>query len=141
MWTFWPFPCIKCAVPGGWVVLYAKQELLGRNKSEDYGNGDGIEPVFLGGGTVYDTTYSSYDLLEGPDRFEVGVQNYAGQIAAGAAVRYLQQIGLDQIQAYENRLNGFLTEQLLNRYGETGWFRILGPPRPLAAGRHTDFRD
>jgi cysteine desulfurase / selenocysteine lyase len=131
---FLAFSIHKMCGPRGVGILYAKQELLGRNKSEDHGNVDGIEPVSLGGGTVHDTTYSSYDLLPGPDRFEVGVQNYAGQIAAGAALQYLQQIGLDQIQTYENRLNGFLTEQLLNRYGETGWFRILGPKDPLLRG-------
>ena len=64
----------------------------------------------------------------------MGVQNYPAQIAAGTAVRYLQQIGLDRIVAYEHRLNDFLTRQLINRYGETGWFKILGPQDPLSRG-------
>ncbi len=131
---FLAFSIHKMCGPRGVGILYAKQELLGRNKFEDHGGGDCIEPVFLGGGTVHDTTYSTYDLLPGPDRFEVGVQNYAGQIAAGAAVRYLEQIGLNQIQAQETRLNCFLTEQLLNRYGETGWLKILGPQDPMLRG-------
>jgi cysteine desulfurase / selenocysteine lyase len=131
---FLAFSIHKMCGPRGVGILYAKEELLGRDQSEDIGAGDGIEPVFLGGGTVHDTTYSTYNLLPGPDRFEVGVQNYAGQIAAGAALQYLEQIGLDQIQTYENQLNCFLTEQLLNRYGETGWFRILGPKDPRLRG-------
>jgi cysteine desulfurase/selenocysteine lyase len=72
--------------------------------------------------------------LEPPARFEVGVQDYAGQVAAAAAVRYLQRVGLDRINSQENRLNSFLTEQLLSRYGDTGWFRILGPPEAARRG-------
>jgi len=57
----------------------------------------------------------------------VGVQNYPGQIATGAAVKYVQGIGLDRINARVNHLNNYLTTELLKRYGDTGWFRILGP--------------
>ena len=45
-----------------------------------------LESALLGGGTVSDATYTSYSLLDQPERFEVGVQNYPGQIAAGTAV-------------------------------------------------------
>lgn len=34
---------------------------------------------------------------------------------------------MDRIYDHEKRLNGFLTGELLNRYGDAGWFRILGP--------------
>jgi cysteine desulfurase/selenocysteine lyase len=86
-----------------------------------------IEPAIVGGGALSDTTYDSYSLLEPPERFEVGVQNYPGQIAAGTAIKYLQRIGMDRISSHENQLNSYLTEQLLNCYGEKGWFRIIGP--------------
>jgi cysteine desulfurase / selenocysteine lyase len=124
---FLVFSIHKMCGPRGVGILYGKKELLGRKLSKQVENYDGIEPILLGGGTVMDTTYDSYNLLDPPERFEAGVQNYPGQIAAGTAIRYLQQISLDQIQAYETHLNGFLTEHLLNRYGEKGWFRILGP--------------
>jgi cysteine desulfurase/selenocysteine lyase len=81
----------------------------------------------LGGGTVGDTTYQSYSLLDPPERFEAGIQNYPGQIGAGTAVNYLQQVGMDRITAHETMLNKFMTGELLNRYGSTGWFRIIGP--------------
>jgi cysteine desulfurase/selenocysteine lyase len=81
----------------------------------------------LGGGTVGDTTYDTYALLEPPERFEVGVQNYPGQIATGTAVTYLQKIGMDKINERMNYLNKYLTDQLLEKYGDTGWFRVLGP--------------
>jgi cysteine desulfurase/selenocysteine lyase len=81
----------------------------------------------LGGGTVGDTTYDSYELLEPPERFEVGVQDYAGQIAAGTAIDYVSKIGWERIDRQVYALNSYLTEQLLARYGDTGWFKILGP--------------
>jgi cysteine desulfurase/selenocysteine lyase len=112
--------------PRGVGILYAREELLGHEPHEDGGTAV-IEPCVVGGGTVSDTTYDSYNLLEPPERFEAGVQNYSGQIAAGAAVKYLQQIGMDRISTHECQLNSHLTEQLLNHYGDKGWFRILGP--------------
>jgi cysteine desulfurase/selenocysteine lyase len=72
--------------------------------------------------------------LDVPERFEAGIQNYGGLIASGAAVQYLRQIGMDRINAHEHRLNGHLTETLLGRYGDTGWFRIVGPQEAESRG-------
>jgi cysteine desulfurase/selenocysteine lyase len=123
---FLAFSIHKMCGPNGVGVLYAKEELLGRKPHEEDETGV-IEPRIMGGGTISDTTYNSYDLLEPPERFEAGIQNYPGQIAAGVAVKYLERIGMNQIGNHEHELNNYLTEQLLNRYGAKGWFRILGP--------------
>ena len=123
---FLAFSIHKMCGPRGVGVLYGKKELLGQSLRED-DETCVIEPAIVGGGTLSDTTYDSYTLLEPPERFEVGVQNYSGQIAAGTAIKYLQQIGMDRISSHETQLNRFLTEQLLNSYGEEGWFRIIGP--------------
>jgi cysteine desulfurase/selenocysteine lyase len=125
---FLAFSLHKMCGPRGVGVLYGKKELLGRGSAEWERGVDVIEPAILGGGTVSDTTYGSYSLLEAPERFEAGIPNYAGQIASGVAVQYLRQIGMDRIAAHEERLNAFLSRALLNRYGDAGWFRILGPP-------------
>jgi len=124
---FLAFSLHKMCGPRGVGILYGKKELLRQSGDEGDETGQFIEPVMLGGGTVADATYSSYRLLPPPERFEAGIQNYADQIASGAAVRYLQRIGMDRISAHEASLNRFLTGELLNRYGDTGWFRILGP--------------
>jgi cysteine desulfurase / selenocysteine lyase len=124
---FLAFSMHKMCGPRGVGVLYGKRELLGRSPHEEDETGDVIEPAILGGGTVSDTTYHSYSLLETPERFEAGIQNYPGQIASGAAIQYLQKMGMDRITAHENKLNGYLTGELLSRYGSTEWFRILGP--------------
>jgi cysteine desulfurase / selenocysteine lyase len=132
---FLAFSLHKMCGPRGVGVLYAKRELLGRGAREWEAGDDVIEPAILGGGTVEDTTYDSYRLLEGPERFEAGIPDYAGLIAAGEAVRYVRQIGMDRIAAHEAELNAYLTEALRGRYGDTGWFSILGPrPASLRGG-------
>jgi cysteine desulfurase/selenocysteine lyase len=124
---FLAFSIHKMCGPRGVGVLYGKKELLGQAQREEEDLDGVIEPVMLGGGTIADSVYNSYTLLEPPERFEVGIQDYSGQIAAAAAINYLQQVGLEIISTHVSRLNGYLTKQLLNQYGDTGWFRILGP--------------
>ena len=124
---FLAFSLHKMCGPMGVGVLYGKQALLETHPSNVISMENGIDPVFLGGGTVYDTTYESYKLLGPPDAFEVGVQNTAGLIGSGKAAQYLAHIGLDRIKAHEIHLNRFLTQNLLDDYGDAGWFRILGP--------------
>jgi len=123
---FLAFSIHKMCGPRGVGVLYAKEERLGQQPHEHDATGV-IEPCIVGGGTIGDTTYDSYNLLEPPERFEAGVQDFPGQIAAGAAVNYLQHIGMNRISAHEFQLNSYLNEQLLNSYGDKEWFRILGP--------------
>jgi len=124
---FLAFSIHKMCGPRGVGVLYGKQAYLGQALREEDDPADALAPCLLGGGTVGDTTYDSYALLEPPERFEVGIQNYPGQIAAGTAVAYLQKTGMKQISEHMNYLNDFLTQELNKRYGDTGWFRILGP--------------
>lgn len=126
---FLAFSIHKMCGPRGVGILYGKKELLELKQREENGVG-AIEPPMLGGGTVKDATYDSYVLLDPPERFEVGIQNYPAQIAAGTAVEYLQRIGMNRIGSHVAKLNGFLTERLLERYGRRGWLKILGPSDP-----------
>ncbi len=121
---FLAFSLHKMCGPKGVGVLYGKKDLIGLPEDE----ADCIvEPVILGGGAIGDATYQDYTLIDSPGRFEVGIQDYAGQIAAAAALKYLQKIGIENIYEHEVRLNQLLTRELINQYGDTGWFRILGP--------------
>ncbi len=124
---FLAFSLHKMCGPKGIGILYGKTELLGQSPNPENDPGCLLEPVILGGGTVADSSYQSYSLLEPPESFEVGVQDYAGQIASASAINYLRQIGMANIRDRECQLNSYLTVLLLERYGRAGWFRILGP--------------
>ena len=124
---FLAFSMHKMCGPRGVGVLFGKEELLGKEEHEEDESEDVILPAMLGGETINDTTYDGYTLLPPPKRFEVGLQDYAGEIAAGAAVQYLRKVGMENIGAQEHILNGYLSRKLLERYGDAGWFRILGP--------------
>lgn len=91
----------KMVGPTGIGALYGKAELL--NKM----------PPFMGGGdmilsvTFEKTTYGSL-----PYKFEAGTPNIAGVIGLGAAVDYLESIGMERIAAYEHELTQYGVELL-----------------------------
>jgi cysteine desulfurase / selenocysteine lyase len=81
-------------------------------------------PPWKGGGEMIDQvtlTGSTWQLS--PGRFEAGTPAIAEAIGLGAAIDYLTQIGMDEINAYEHELGEYLYEQLSSIPGIT----ILGP--------------
>lgn len=109
----------KMLGPSGTGILYGKREVL-----------EQVEPLITGGGGVSITTYDSADLLPIPDKFESGLQNYAGIIGSGAAVRYLSDIGMDDIVEHEHRLNALVTDEM----SSIDNLSILGPEDPARRG-------
>ena len=104
--------------PTGIGVLYGKAALL--NKMPPYqGGGDMISSV-----TFAKTTYNAL-----PYKFEAGTPNIAGTIGLGAAVDYINEIGLDRIQAYEHDLLAYGTTQLERIPG----LRLIGTAREKAS--------
>ncbi len=81
-------------------------------------------PPYQGGGEMIDSV-----TLEGstwaplPHKFEAGTPNIAGAVGLGAAIRYLEGVGLDAIRRYETELAGYALERL----GEIEGLRIYGP--------------
>jgi cysteine desulfurase/selenocysteine lyase len=87
--------------PTGTGILYGKEGIL--NEMPPYeGGGDMIKTVSFKG-----TTYN--DL---PFKFEAGTPNIAGCIALGTAVKYVQEIGIENISTYETELLNYATEKL-----------------------------
>jgi cysteine desulfurase/selenocysteine lyase len=123
---FLAFSMHKMCGPKGVGILYCKKEYIEKSQESGY-DYSLVEPTLIGGGTVKNATYDSYDLLDPPASFEAGVQNFPGHIAAGEAARYLEKIGMENISAHEIELNSFLTEELQRRYGDLGWLNIIGP--------------
>lgn len=98
---FLAFSAHKMYGPTGVGVLYAKQEWL--NKLPPYqGGGDMIVKVSLTGSTYQ----------KPPHKFEAGTPNIAGFVAWAEAIKYLQGLGLERINAYENSLCHYLTEKI-----------------------------
>ena len=70
-------------------------------------------PPFMGGGEMIDEVFldhSTYGDL--PHKFEAGTPAIGEAIALGAAVDYLNSIGMDKIHAYEEELTAYLFEQI-----------------------------
>jgi cysteine desulfurase/selenocysteine lyase len=99
---FMAFSAHKMCGPSGMGVLYGKKELL-----------EQLHPFIVGGDTVAQTSYNHYTMLLVPEKFEAGLQDYAGIIGLGAAVDYLTDIGMDQIHNHELQLNEALTQVLV----------------------------
>lgn len=98
---FFVFSGHKIYAETGIGVLYAKEKYL--NEMPPYqGGGDMVDRVSL-----EKTTY-----LDPPFKFEAGTANYVGAISLGAAIDYLNAIGMDKIREYEIELHRYATEKL-----------------------------
>jgi len=105
----------KMCGPSGVGLFYCRAELSER-----------MRPIMYGGHGVTDTRYDSYSLLPAPERFETGLQNYSGIVGTGAALDYLDSIGMDEILTHEISLNRKITKALADVPG----VRILKPSDP-----------
>lgn len=101
---FLAFSAHKMCGPTGVGVLYGKYELL-----------EGMIPVNMGGGMneSFDSVEEVY-LKELPIRLEAGTQNIAGVLGLGAAIDYLEKIGLDNIKLHEIKLKQYMIEKVKN---------------------------
>jgi cysteine desulfurase/selenocysteine lyase len=98
---FYAFSGHKMCGPTGIGVLYGRESLLERM------------PPWQGGGEMIlrvsfeDTTYNRL-----PYKFEAGTPNISGAVGLGAAIDYLNTVGMHRIESYENNLLSYATEQL-----------------------------
>ncbi|MFB6144749.1 MAG: aminotransferase class V-fold PLP-dependent enzyme [Candidatus Nanohaloarchaea archaeon] len=69
---------------------------------------DQLEPLKTGGGAVTDSTYSSHESKNFPHGHEPGLPNVAGVIGLGAAVDYLEDIGMETVEEHERDLTNIL---------------------------------
>lgn len=109
----------KMLGPTGMGVLYGKHNLL-----------EELAPFIVGGDTVSDSTYESAKFLLTPEKFEAGLQNYAGIIGSGAAVDYVENVGRANIEKHEEKLNRIITDGIKDIPG----LKIIGPQEPGSRG-------
>ncbi len=100
----------KMLGPSGTGILYGRKELLEK-----------MPQFMVGGETVKDSTYTTCEVEKTPEKFEAGLQNYAGILGLGAALEYLKNIGLDNIHKHEIALNKKITEALGDKV------QLIGP--------------
>lgn len=116
---FMAFSAHKMCGPTGIGVLYGREALLHEM------------PPFLGGGDMIKKVHlRSFAPNELPHKFEAGTPAIAEAIGLGAAVDYLQNIGMDKIKAYEHELITYALERLSDIPGLT----VLGPTADQKGG-------
>ncbi len=109
---FFAFSGHKMCAPTGIGVLYGKKKLLKNMEPVEFG-GEMID--FVG---LYDSTWK-----ELPWKFEGGTPIIAGAVGLGAAIDFLEDIGLDNIEAHEKKLARYALDQLKDKEGVT----VYGP--------------
>lgn len=112
---FYAFSGHKMSGPTGIGVLYGKKELLEQMEPVEFG-GEMID--FVG---LYESTWK-----ELPWKFEGGTPIIAGAIGLGAAIDYLEEIGLDHIERHEHELAAYA----MKRMSEVEGLTIYGPLDP-----------
>jgi cysteine desulfurase/selenocysteine lyase len=115
---FYTFSGHKMYGPSGVGILYGKEALL-----------EAMPPWQGGGDMIRSVTFekTTYNIL--PYKFEAGTPNIAGGIGLGAAIDYIDALGIDAIEAHENDLLAYATQRLTAIPG----LRVIGTAARKAA--------
>ncbi|MEC7773299.1 MAG: cysteine desulfurase [Bacteroidota bacterium] len=91
----------KLCGPTGIGFLYGKSELL-----------EELPPYQGGGEMISSVTFNKTEYADLPHKFEAGTPNISGVIGFGAAIDYMNEIGFDNIESYEQELLKYATDKL-----------------------------
>jgi cysteine desulfurase/selenocysteine lyase len=114
---FFVFSGHKVFAPTGIGVVYGKSEVL-----------EHMQPWQGGGNMIQDVTFEKTIYQPPPQRFEAGTGNIADAVGLGAAIDYLDRVGMANITRHEHALLVYATEELLRIPG----LRIIGTAREKA---------
>lgn len=115
----------KMCGPSGVGVLYGKAEHL-----------DKLPPFLTGGSMIEVVTMEKTTFAAPPQRFEAGTQMTSQVVGLGAAVKFLSEIGMENIHAHEQDLTAYALEKLNAIEGLT----IVGPTSPEDRGAALSFQ-
>lgn len=115
---FYVFSGHKIYAPTGIGALYGKEKWL-----------NAIPPYQGGGEMIATVTFEKTTYNELPFKFEAGTPDYIGSTALAEALRYVQEIGIENIAAYEHELTEYATKRLL----EIENMRIIGEAQEKSA--------
>jgi len=108
---FYAFSSHKAYGPTGIGVLFGKTQLL-----------ENMPPYHGGGGMIASVRFANTTYAPVPQKFEAGTPDMAGVVGFGAALDYLQNIGMNNIIAHEKKLLDYASEKL----SEISGLRIIG---------------
>ena len=118
---FLAFSGHKMCAPTGIGVLFGRRELLE------------AMPPFLGGGEmIRDVRLDGFTTNDVPWKFEAGTPPIAEIIGLGAAVEWLQNLGMDNVRAHERALTDYVFSTFNDRFGDR--LHIHGPSDPAERG-------
>lgn len=116
---FLAFSGHKALGPTGVGVLWGRGELLAQ-----------MPPMLTGGSMIESATITSATFAKPPKKFEAGVPNMAQAVGLGAAIDYLQELGMDAITKHEKELTSYALDGL----GEIKGLTIIGPREMKSRG-------
>lgn len=109
---FLAFSSHKMLGPAGVGVLWSKEAML-----------ESMNPLFVGSHMIKTVTKEKAVYADLPDKFEVGTGNLEGVAGLGAAITYLQSIGMEKIMHHDTDLTKYGLEKLL----EISYLKLHGP--------------
>jgi cysteine desulfurase/selenocysteine lyase len=98
---FYAFSGHKLYGPTGIGILYGKRKLL-----------DAMPPYQGGGDMIRSVTFEKTEYAELPNKFEAGTPHIAGAVGLGAAIDFVQSVGLERIAAHEADLLAYATQKI-----------------------------
>lgn len=116
---FLAFSGHKMCGPTGSGVLYGRRELL-----------EAMPPYMGGGDMIRRVTFEGFVPNELPYKFEAGTPAIAEAVGLGAAVDYLNGLGMENVHAHEQFITGYAMEAL----SEVEGLKLLGPPAAQKGG-------
>jgi cysteine desulfurase/selenocysteine lyase len=114
----------KMLGPTGIGILWAKISLLDR-----------LEPFLFGGSMIENVTMEKATWAEVPRKFEAGVPNMAGAVGLGAAVNYLNAIGMKEVEAHLKDITDYALPKLMEIPG----LKLFGPKTAESRGATFSF--
>ena len=115
---FFVFSGHKVFGPTGIGAVYGKLDLLNQ-----------LPPWQGGGNMISDVTFDRTLYHDAPTRFEAGTGNIADAVGLGAALDYVQRLGIENIARYEHDLLGYATQELLRVPG----LKLIGTAKEKAS--------